>query len=384
MEIRDHPYLYQWDRGRELSVPEENAAYVDFARSGTDEPLRIAVTDGVAKIPDSWLQVAGNRNVYVCYTDGTMQGYTLMVRPRPKPVDYVDINDEKYEALESEMLQRIADTKADLQAHKNAWAAEVERETVALEAMGEDARQKAEATQTGIEALEASIDATYEELDILKSRVPDVTLTKAEEAADSAEIGNRLLLLERLIGRIRLPPVNIILRSLAFALARAEKSILAKASASGESKGTASSVTARSCAAGAAGESRTASEATVYPRNLTFAKAAYMAPVKSKAAGAADEAAPVEPERVNAPVFGQAAAQVKPPVRARAAHKGESGSKATGTVEFPQQVSGSATTKIKASVAAGLWYMPQATPEGLIIRQTYTPPVETESGLEVS
>lgn len=89
MEIRDHPYLYQWDRNRELSVPEENAAYVDFARSGTDEPLRIAVTDGVVKIPDSWLQIAGNRNVYVCYTDGTMQGYTLMVRPRPKPPDYV-------------------------------------------------------------------------------------------------------------------------------------------------------------------------------------------------------------------------------------------------------------------------------------------------------
>lgn len=282
------------------------------------------------------------------------------------------------------MLQRIADTDADLQAHKKAWAAEVERETAALAAMAKKDRQNAEKAQAGIEDLANAIDATYEGLGILKSRVPDVTLTKAEEAADSAEIGNRLLMLERLIGRIRLPPVNTILRSLASALVRAEKSILAKASASGKSNGTALSVTVPSQAAGAAGESRTVSEAAVYPQNLTFAEAAYLAPVKSKAAGAADEAAPAEPERVDAPVLGQAAAQVKPPVRAQAAHKGGSRSKATGAVESPQQASGSATTKIKASAAADLWYMPEPTPEGLIIRQTYTPPVETENGLEVS
>lgn len=383
MNIRDHPFLWQWDRNRALFVNEPGALYVDFDRPGETTDRR-KVVDGIAEISDTWLQKAGTKNVYICVQGGTLIGYTLRVLPRPKPVDYVDINDAKYEALEAEMLKRIADTEADLQAHKNAWAAEAERETAALEAMGEDARQKAEATQTGIEVLEASIDATYEGLDILKSRVPDVTLTKAEEAADSAEIGNRLLMLERLIGRIRMPPVNTILRSLASALVRAEKSILAKASTSGKSKGTASSVTGLSHAAGAAGESRTASEAAVYPQNLTFAEAAYMAPVKSKAAGAADEAAPAEPERVNAQVLGQAAAQVKPPVRTQAAHKGGSRSKATGTVEFPQQASGSATTKIKASAAADLWYMPQAAPDGLIIRQTYTPPVETESGLEVS
>lgn len=382
MNIRDHPFLYQWDRNRALFVNEPGALYVDFARPG-ETPDRRKVVDGIAKISDTWLQKSGAKNVYVCVQGGTLIGYTLLVLPRPKPVDYVDINDTKYEALKADMLQRIADTDADLQAHKKAWAAEVERETAALETMGEDARQKAEATQTGIEALEASINATYEGLDILKSRVPDVTLTKAEEAADSAEIGNRLLMLERLIGRIRLPPVKKILRSLASALVRAEKSILAKASASGKSKGTASSVTGLSHAAGASGKSRTASKVAVYPQNLTFAEAAYLTPVKSKAAGAADEAAPAEPERVNAQVLGQAAAQVKPPVRAQAAHKGGSRSKATGAVESPQQASGSVTTKIKASAAADLWYMPVLTPEGLIIRQTYTPPVETENGLEV-
>lgn len=383
MNIRDHPFLWQWDRNRALFVNEPGALYVDFDRPG-ETPDRRKVVDGIAEISDTWLQKAGAKNVYICVQGGTLIGYTLLVLPRPKPVDYVDINDAKYESLKAEMLQRIADTDADLQAYKKAWAEEVERETAVLEAMGEDARQKAEATQTGIEALEASIDATYEGLDILKSRVPDVTLTKAEEAADSAEIGNRLLMLERLIGRIRLPPVNTILRSLASALVRAEKSILAKASASGKSKGTASSVTVLSHAAGAAGESRTASEAAVYPRNLTFAEAAYLTPVKSKAAGTADAVIPAEPAQVNAPVQGQAEAQVKPPVRAQVERKSKSGSRATGTVEAPQRAAGNAVAEIKVTASADLWHMPVLTPDGLIIRQTYTPPVETESGLEVS
>ena len=383
MNIRDHPFLWQWDRNRALSVNEPGALYVDFDRPG-ETPDRRKVVDGIAEISDTWLQKAGAKNVYICIQGGTLIGYTLLVLPRPKPVDYVDINDAKYEALKADMLQRIADTDADLQAHKKAWASEVERETAALAAMAKKDRQNAEKTQAGIEDLANAIDATYERLDILKSRVPDVTLTKAEEAADSAEIGNRLLTLERLIGRIRLPPVKKILRSLASALVRAEKSILAKASVSGRSKGTASSVTGLSHAAGASGKSRTASEATIYPRNLTFAEAAYLAPVKSKAAGAADEAAPTEPERVNAQVLGQAEAQAKPPVRAQAERKSESRSRATGTVEAPQRAAGNAVAKIKVTAAADLWYMPQASPEGLIIRQTYTPPVETENGLEVS
>ena len=383
MNIRDHPFLWQWDRNRALFVNEPGALYVDFDRPG-ETPDRRKVVDGIAEISDTWLQKAGAKNVYICVQGGTLIGYTLLVLPRPKPVDYVDINDAKYEALKADMLQRIADTDADLQAHKKAWAEEVERETAALAAMAKKDRQNAEKAQAGIEDLANAIDATYDGLDTLKSRLPDVTLTKAEEAADSAEIGNRLLTLERLIGRIRLPPVKKILRSLASALVRAEKSILAKASASGKSKGTASTVTVLSYAAGAAGESRTASKAAVYPENLTFAEAAYMAPVKSKAAGAADEAAPAEPERVNAPVLGQAAAQVKPPVRAQAERKSESGSRATGTVEAPQQAAGHAVAEIKVTAAADLWHMPVLTPGGIIIRQTYTPPVETESGLEVS
>lgn len=383
MNIRDHPFLWQWDRNRALSVNEPGALCVDFDRPG-ETPDRRKVVDGIAEISDTWLQKAGAKNVYICVQGGTLIGYTLLVLPRPKPVDYVDVNDANYEALKADMLQRIADTDADLQAHKNAWAAEVERETAVLAAMAKKDRQNAEKAQAGIEDLAHAIDATYEGLDILKSRVPDVTLTKAEEAADSSEIGNRLLMLERLIGRIRLPPVNTILRSLASALVRAEKSILAKASASGKSKGTASSVTGLSHAAKASGKSRTASKAMAYPRNLTFAKAAYLAPVKSKATGTADAVIPAEPAQVNAPVQGQAEAQAKPPVRAQAERKSESGSRATGTVEAPQRAAGNAVAEIKVTAAADLWYMPQASPEGLIIRQTYTPPVETESGLEVS
>lgn len=383
MNIRDHPFLWQWDRNRALAINEPGAIYVDFDRPG-ETPDRRAIVDGLAEISDTWLQKAGPKNIYICIQSGTLIGYTLLVRPRPKPADYVTANDEKYEALKADMLQRIADTDADLQAHKNAWAEEVERETAALAAMAKKDRQNAEKLQSGIEDLANAIDATYEGLNALKSRVPDVTLTKAGEAADSAEIGNRLLTLERLIGRIRLPPIKKILRSLAAALVRVGQSAPEKASASGKSKGAAASVTVPSHAAGASGESRTAVKTTVYPRSLAFAEAAYLAPVKSKAAGIADAVTPAEPAQVNAPVLGQAETQVKPPVRAQAAHKGESGGKATGTVEAPQRASGNAVAEIKVTAAADLWYMPEATPEGLIIRQTYTPPVETENGLEVS
>lgn len=383
MNIRDHPFLWQWDRNRALAINEPGAIYVDFDRPG-EPPDRRAIVDGLAEISDTWLQKAGPKNIYICIQSGTLIGYTLLVRPRPKPADYVTANDEKYEALKADMLQRIADTDADLQAHKNAWAEEVERETAALAAMAKKDRQNAEKTQAGIEDLANAINATYEGLNALKSRVPDVTLTKAGEAADSAEIGNRLLTLERLIGRIRLPPIKKILRSLAAALVRVGQSAPEKASASGKSKWAAASVTVPSHAAGASGESRTAVKTTVYPRSLAFAEAAYLAPVKSKAAGIADAVTPAEPAQVNAPVLGQAETQVKPPVRAQAAHKGESGGKATGTVEAPQRASGNAVAEIKVTAAADLWYMPEATPEGLIIRQTYTPPVETENGLEVS
>lgn len=383
MNIRDHPFLWQWDRNRALAINEPGAIYVDFDRSG-ETPDRRAIVDGLAEISDTWLQKAGPKNIYICIQSGTLIGYTLLVRPRPKPADYVAANDEKYEALEAEMLQRIADTDADLQAHKKAWAEEVERETAALAAMAKKDRQNAEKAQAGIVDLANAIDATYEGLNALKSRVPDVTLTKAGEAADSAEIGNRLLTLERLIGRIRLPPVKKILRSLAAALVRVGQSAPVKASASGKSKGAAASVTVPSQAAGASGESRTASEATIYPRSLAFAEASYLAPVKSKAAGIVEAVIPAEPAQVNAPVLGQAEAQVKPPVRAQAERKSESKSKATGNVEAPQRAAGNAVAEIKVSAAADLWYMPVLTPDGLIIRQTYTPPVKTENGLEVS
>nr|DAG21380.1 MAG TPA: hypothetical protein [Bacteriophage sp.] len=93
MNIRDHPFLYQWDTNRYLDIPEADAVYVDFARTG-EEPLRIAVADGGVRIPDSWLQTAGNKNIYVCYVDGTLRGYTLRIVPRPKPPDYVATPDE--------------------------------------------------------------------------------------------------------------------------------------------------------------------------------------------------------------------------------------------------------------------------------------------------
>ena len=109
MNIRDHPFLYQWDTNRYLDIPEADAVYVDFARTG-EEPLRIAVADGGVRIPDSWLQTAGNQNIYVCYVDGTLRGYTLRIVPRPKPPDYVATPDEAqtYAKLEKKVSDEVS------------------------------------------------------------------------------------------------------------------------------------------------------------------------------------------------------------------------------------------------------------------------------------
>lgn len=109
MNIRDHPFLYQWDTNRYLDIPEADAVYVDFARTG-EEPLRIAVADGGVRIPDSWLQTSGNQNIYVCYVDGTLRGYTLRIVPRPKPPDYVATPDEAqtYAKLEKKVSDEVS------------------------------------------------------------------------------------------------------------------------------------------------------------------------------------------------------------------------------------------------------------------------------------
>lgn len=128
MNIRDHPFLYQWDTNRYLDILEADAVYVDFARTG-EEPLRIAVADGGVRIPDSWLQTAGNQNIYVCYVDGTLRGYTLRIVPRPKPPDYVATPDE-------------AQSYARLEARLNKVEESIPKDTVELTAVMEDGTER--------------------------------------------------------------------------------------------------------------------------------------------------------------------------------------------------------------------------------------------------
>lgn len=128
MNIRDHPVLYQWDTNRYLDIPEADAVYVDFARTG-EEPLRIAVADGGVRIPDSWLQTSGNQNIYVCYVDGTLRGYTMRIVPRPKPPDYVATPDE-------------AQSYARLEARLNEVEESIPKDTVELTAVMEDGTER--------------------------------------------------------------------------------------------------------------------------------------------------------------------------------------------------------------------------------------------------
>ena len=109
MKILDHPYLFQWDTKRELEIKEPDAVCVDFARLG-ETPIRVKIEDGVVKIPDVWLQTSGNQNIYVCYVDGTLRGYTLRIVPRPKPPDYVATPDEAqtYAKLEKKVSDEVS------------------------------------------------------------------------------------------------------------------------------------------------------------------------------------------------------------------------------------------------------------------------------------
>ena len=91
--IKGLPYLYQWDTNRYLDITEPSAVYVDFPFQESD-PLRISVSDGSVRIPDSWMQISGNQNIYICYSDGTISTHTLQIRSRPKPPDYVADPDE--------------------------------------------------------------------------------------------------------------------------------------------------------------------------------------------------------------------------------------------------------------------------------------------------
>ena len=193
MHIEGNPRLYQWDTERYLAVPEPGAVWVDFARIGA-EPLAVAVEYGTVLIPPSWLQTAGNKNIYIRYVDGTLIGYTLRITPRPKPPDYAAEPDKvwSYDDLQRVLEAKIQAVQNDLNAAKEKSAADIAAMDKAL------AAQKSE-TEAAYASLTASLTEQTDRVAPLKEAVdtelakkPDTTLSIAGEAADAKSAGDAM------------------------------------------------------------------------------------------------------------------------------------------------------------------------------------------------
>lgn len=101
MKIKDKSKLFQYDVNQCLE--NVNGKYVDFPTNS--EVLRVAVENGLVRIPDEFLQSYGVKNIYTTYEDGTYSSNSLEVIRRPLPPNYIYTPTEK-ETFE-ELVERV-------------------------------------------------------------------------------------------------------------------------------------------------------------------------------------------------------------------------------------------------------------------------------------
>ena len=77
--------LYRFDVNQRIQ--NLNCECVDFIVN--DNVYRVQVENEVCKIPDEFLQNAGNQKFYECYANGTKCEHLVSIRDRPQPPDYV-------------------------------------------------------------------------------------------------------------------------------------------------------------------------------------------------------------------------------------------------------------------------------------------------------
>lgn len=77
--------LFQWDTNIIISAPE--ARFIDF--SG-EELIRVEVIEGEAIAPDEWFHTDGQKTIWECFADNTRREYSVYIKPRPIPPDYID------------------------------------------------------------------------------------------------------------------------------------------------------------------------------------------------------------------------------------------------------------------------------------------------------
>lgn len=134
--------VFQWDKNRELVIYGLNFSYIPeihFAKS--DMTLAIVKQATIdengnahVEIPNVLLEKATPIKVYVCSYNGeefiSRYTFTINVKARVKPADYIAEDDEKiysYNALENLVLNTIVELKEENEALKRNVIAEVTR-----------------------------------------------------------------------------------------------------------------------------------------------------------------------------------------------------------------------------------------------------------------
>lgn len=91
--MKSEKQLYQWDINQHLTELQPEAQFVDYPMG--NEVIRIETDGKRCRIPDEFLQSAGFKTCYECYSDGTYKAYSFNVLSSPKPPDYVYTAEER-------------------------------------------------------------------------------------------------------------------------------------------------------------------------------------------------------------------------------------------------------------------------------------------------
>lgn len=103
------PQLFQWDTNQYMHAP--GARFVDY--SG-DPVIRVEVdAEGLARIPDEWLQESGHKTAWACMADNTRVAFPVYVKARPMPPDYISTPAQRITF--DDLVDRVDDAVEDLQ-----------------------------------------------------------------------------------------------------------------------------------------------------------------------------------------------------------------------------------------------------------------------------
>lgn len=86
--------LFQWDTGRTVTVTAEGATEAHFATKGSERAMVVELRGGRAKIPSSLLALGCAMEVWASDGTETLERAIFPVRPRAKPDDYIQTDDE--------------------------------------------------------------------------------------------------------------------------------------------------------------------------------------------------------------------------------------------------------------------------------------------------